>query len=152
MSLKAELDKRYMTAMRARDSHTAEIVRAVRAKVLEEKKKPDFKDGDEDELYLDVISRYVKQLEKALPDFDKAGDAGAEKAAAYREEIEYLKPFLPQKLDEAETRALVTKVIEELGASDPKQMGRVMGTCMKGHKDVLDAGLARRLIEELLGH
>lgn len=150
MGLKGELDKRFMAAMRERDARTAEIIRAVRAKVLDEQKKPGFQGSDEDALYLDVIGRYVKQLSKALPEFAKAGAAGAEKAAAYQAEIDYLSEFLPRKLDEAATRALVEKVITDLGVTDVKQMGRVMGACMKDHKDELDAALTRSIIEAVL--
>ena len=152
MGVKTDLDSRFMAAMRARDGRTADIIRAVRAKVLEEQKKPGFEGEADDALYLEIISRYVKSLAKALPEFEKGGEAGAAKAAAYREEIAYLEQFLPRKMDEAATKALVARVIAELGVSDVKQMGRVMGACMKDHKDELDACLTRRLIEEALGH
>ncbi len=152
MGVKAELDSRFMAAMRARDGRTADIIRAVRAKVLEEQKKPGFSGEVDDALYLEIISRCAKSLAKALPEFEKGGEAGAARIAAYREEIAYLEQFLPRKMGEKETRELVQRVIAELGVTDPKQMGRVMGACMKDHKDELDAALTRQLIEEVLGH
>lgn len=151
MGVREELDRRLVAAMRERDTETAEIVRAVRARVTEEKKKADFSGEDDDALWTGAIERYVKQLNKALPDFDRAGEAGAATAERYRREIQFLSEFLPKKLDEAATRELVGATIEGLGVGGPQAVGRVMGAVMKEHKDSVDPALVRRLVEEALG-
>lgn len=148
--IRAELDRRFVAALKARDARTTDTIRAVRARVLEEQKKEGGASAEGDSLYLAVIERYVKQLEKALPEFEKGGAAGADTIARYRFEIELLGEFLPKKLGEDATRALVRRTIEGLGTRDPRQLGRVMGALMKEHKDELDAQLVRRLVEEEL--
>jgi uncharacterized protein YqeY len=65
-------------------------------------------------------------------------------------EIEYLSQFLPKKLGEVETRAIVTASIAEAAVSSRKQIGKVMGLIMKNHKDQVDADLVRKIAEELL--
>lgn len=149
--IRAELDRRYLVAMKARDGRTADTIRAVRARATEEQKKEGGTTVEGDALYLQVIERYVKQLEKALPEFDNAGGSGAVTAAAYRVEIGFLRQFLPTKLGPDQTKELVTKAIAALGVTDKRQLGRVMGALMKDHKDELDAQLARELIEAALG-
>lgn len=153
-TIRAELDRRFVAAVKTRDTQTADTIRAVRARVLEEQKKEGGATSSGDALYLQVIDKYVKQLEKALPEFDRAGAAGAQTAARYRSEIALLRGFLPKKLGEEETRALVREAVASFvaggGTRDPRQLGRVMGALMKDHKDDLDAQLVRRLVEEEL--
>jgi hypothetical protein len=148
--IRAELERRLIAAMRARDTRTADTIRAVRAKVLEEQKKEGGAGASGDALFVQVIDRYVKQLEKALPEFERGGAAAAGTIDRYRFEIGFLREFLPTKRGEEETRALVRETIASLGLSDPRQLGRVMGAVMKDRKDELDAQLVRRLVEEEL--
>ncbi len=150
MGIKQELDGRYLQAMRSRDARTTEVIRAVRARVLEERKKASFKGEEDDTMYLSVVSAIVKQLTKAIPDFERAGESGRETVERYQFEIDYLSKLLPEKLGEDATRALVLETIEALGASGPKQFGRVMGAVMKDHRDDVDAALVRRMIEAAL--
>lgn len=66
-------------------------------------------------------------------------------------EVEYLSRWLPKKLDEASTAALVRSAIAELGvAGDSKASGRVIGQIMKDHKDEVDGALVNRLVAEAL--
>jgi uncharacterized protein YqeY len=65
-------------------------------------------------------------------------------------EIAFCDRFLPQKLGDAEVRALVKDAIARLGVTDARQAGRVVGEIMKAHKGVVDAGTAKRIAEELL--
>ena len=58
--------------------------------------------------------------------------------------------YLPSLADTATTRAWVEAAIAQSGATDPKQLGAVMGALMKQHKGEVDAGLARKLAEERL--
>jgi uncharacterized protein YqeY len=67
-------------------------------------------------------------------------------------EVDYLSRWLPKKLDEAATQALIDTTLARLGlAGDPKAAGRVVGELMKEHKDQLDGLLVNRLVRESLG-
>ena len=103
-----------------------------------------------DALYLKIIGSYVKSMKAAIDDFQKGGDRAAEMIEGLNFEINYLSEFLPQKLDEAATQTLVDTAIEKTNASSPKQLGQVMGFIMKSHRDEVDAGLVRKLIESAL--
>ncbi|HEX6147142.1 MAG TPA: GatB/YqeY domain-containing protein, partial [Acidimicrobiia bacterium] len=66
-------------------------------------------------------------------------------------EVEYLSRWLPQKLGEEETRALVMETIAELGvAGAEKAAGMVTGHLMKSHGKDLDGGLVNKLVREEL--
>lgn len=142
--------ERLKAAMRAKDAPALEVIRAIKAKILLAKTADGFKGEVDDALYLDVIASYVKAMSKAREEFQKVGERGAEKANQLTFEIDYLSEFLPKKLGEADTRALVEKLIAEGGIASKKQVGKLMGLLMKGHKDSVDADLARRIAESIL--
>jgi uncharacterized protein len=135
-------------AMRAQDKPRLSALRNIRAAFLNAMKE----DGSEslpDEACVGVLRRLAKQRAESIEAFESGGRP--EKAAAERAELALIESFLPQLADEATTRAWVREAIESAGAKSPKELGRVMGTLMKAHKDELDGALARRLAAELLG-
>jgi len=144
------LTQRLKDAMKARDTKTTDVIRLVRSRIQAKTKEPGFKGEINDDLCVAIITTYVKQMTKAIAEYKKAGERGAEEVDRLQFEVDFLQPFLPQKLDEAATRTLVEAKIAELGVTGSKNVGRVMGTIMKGHKDEVDAGLVRRIVGELL--
>ena len=81
----------------------------------------------EDEL-LAVVATQAKQRREAMAEFAKAGRP--ELAKKEEEELSILLSFLPRQLSSAECEAEVSGIIEELGASGPKDLGRVMKAAM----------------------
>jgi uncharacterized protein YqeY len=68
-------------------------------------------------------------------------------------EVDYLSRWLPTKLGESETRALIARAIDDLGvAGDDKAAGRVIGEVMRDYGKNVDGALVNRLVrEELAG-
>lgn len=81
----------------------------------------------EDEL-LAVVATQAKQRREAMAEFAKAGRP--ELAKKEEEELSILLSFLPRQLSSAECEAEVSGIIAELGASGPKDLGRVMKAAM----------------------
>ena len=111
----------------------------------------DFSGEVDDKLYLKVLGAYVKRMQKAIKEYQAAGERGAEMVQSLGFEVSYLSRWLPTMMDEQETRALVAQAIADLGLTDAGQAGRVVGHLMKDHKGKLDGGLANKLARELLG-
>ena len=150
MSLEQTLNETLTKAMRDKDQRTADIVRMVKSKIGERRTAKGFSGQVDDALVLDVISAYRKSLQKALPDYEKAGERGAAQATQLREEIEYLDRWLPKGLDDAALRALVRERMSALNITDARQVGRLVGDVMKTHKGQVEAGDVKRVAEELL--
>jgi uncharacterized protein YqeY len=150
MSLEQKLNETLTQAIRDKDQRTADIVRMIKSKIGERRTAKGFSGQVDDALVVDVIGAYRKSLQKALPDYEKAGDRGAVQAAQLRFEIEYLERWLPKGMDEAALRALVRERLGALGITDVKQVGRVVGDVMKTHKGQVEAGDVKRVAEELL--
>jgi uncharacterized protein YqeY len=150
MSLEQTLTETLTKAIRDKDSRVSDVVRMLKSRVTERRTAKGFTGQVDDALVLDVISAYRKSLQKALPDYEKAGERGQAQAAQLRFEIEFCERFLPRGLDEAALRTLVRERLGVLGITDAKQVGRLVGDVMKTHKGQVEAGDVKRIAEELL--
>ena len=150
MSLEQTLTDTLTRAIRDKDARVAGVVRMLKSRITERRTAKGFSGQVDDALVLDVIGAYRKSLQKALPDYEKAGERGQAQAAQLRFEIEFCERFLPRGLDETALRALVRERLGALGITDAKQVGRVVGDVMKTHKGQVEAGDVKRIAEELL--
>jgi uncharacterized protein YqeY len=150
MSVEQQLNDTLKQAMKDKDQPVADVVRMIKTKVMERRTAKGFSGVVDDALVLDVIGAYRKQLQKALEEFEKAGDKGAEQASQLKFEIKFCDRFLPQRLGEDELTALVKERIAALGVVDAKQVGRLTGDIMKTHKGLVEAGDIKRVAEKLL--
>jgi uncharacterized protein len=138
-------------AMRAKDERTINALRMLKTKLAEKKTSPGFSGELTDAVVQDVAAAYVKTLEKALVEYQAAGDRAAGMREELKFEIDYLQRFLPKRLDEAKTREIVAKAIAESGAKEPREAGKVVGVVMKTHKGQIEPAMAKKIAEELLG-
>jgi uncharacterized protein YqeY len=150
MGLEQTLTETLTQAIRDRDARTADVVRMLKTRIQERRTAKGFSGTVDDALVLDVIAAYRKQLQKALVEYEKAGDRGAAQAARLRDEIAFCERYLPRGMDEAALRDLVRARLGALGIADVKQVGRLVGDVMKTHKGQVEAGEVKRVAEELL--
>jgi uncharacterized protein YqeY len=151
MSIERQLNDTLTRAMRDRDSRVASVVRMIKTKITERRTSKGFAGDVDDAVVLDVIGAYRKQLQKALAEYEKAGERGAGAADQLRFEIAFCERYLPRGMDEAALRALVRERVAALGLADARQVGRLVGDIMRSHKGQVDAADVKRLAEELLG-
>ncbi len=150
MTIQEQLAADMKKAMKAGDKPTLNVIRQIQSEVAVAKAAPGFTGEVDDELYRSIIASYTKRMRKAKGEFEAAGDRGAEQAAKLAFEIDYLSRYLPQQLDEAQTRELVRETIGRLGATDPKESGKVIGAVMRSGAD-LDGALVAKIVREELG-
>ena len=150
MGIEQALNDTLRQAIKGRDMPTANVARMIKSKLTERTTAKGFASAVDDALLLDVIGAYRKQLQKALVEYDKAGDRGAQQAAELRFEIEFCGRYLPRTMDETALRALVQERIATLGINDAKQVGRLMGDVLKSHKGQVEAADVKRIAEALL--
>ena len=150
MTIEERLGVELIKAMKAHDVNVLDCVRMIKSKFSEKRTSPGFVGGITDVVAQEVIDAYSRSIKKALGEFATGGLTSGPMVDKYRFEIEYLAQYLPQKLDEAATLELVRKTIVEQGLSGLANVGRLMGAIMKGHKDVVDSAMVKRLAEEEL--
>ena len=123
MPLTEQLQQEIKAAMLAKDAPRLQALRMLKSAlgyVQIEKKVDALSDAD----VLAVVQREVKKRRDSAEQFTSAGRA--ELAATETAEIAVLEIFLPKQLPPEELEALVRATIQELGATDKKQMGAVM--------------------------
>ncbi len=152
MSIAEELRAELVDAMRGGDKARRDVIRQIETEVAVLKSSPGFEGGVGDDTYVGVITSYSKKMQKAIEEYRRLGERGVAMADKLTWEVGYLSRWLPGKLDEPATLALVTDTVAELGVGgDPKAAGRVVGHLMKTRGDELDGGLVNRLVRQVLG-
>ena len=134
------------TAMRNRDK---EIVTTLRMAISELKKEEiDNKATLDDTFVISILQRMIKQRKESMSQFNDAGrEELAEKEAL---EISILEEFMPQQMEEDEIRKIVSKAIETSGATNPQDMGKVMGMLKSEFQGNADMGLVSKIVKEFL--
>ncbi|MEM6532218.1 MAG: GatB/YqeY domain-containing protein [Myxococcota bacterium] len=150
MTIESDLNDQLKTAMKAKEMDKVKAIRQLKSKVQEASNQPNFTGDVDDALYVRVIKSYVGSLKKGIAELAQGGERTVALREQYQWEIDLFGQWLPTLLDEAATRELVKKALEETGVNDVKMSGKVMGHLMKSHKDQLDPGLAKTLIAEAL--
>jgi hypothetical protein len=140
MSLREQLEADMKVAMKSRDTLRLETIRGVRGAMRN--KEIELGESLTDEAILRVIRTLVKQRSDSVEQYQAAGRADlAEKEAAERSLLE---AYLPAAPDAGAIDQVVAGVIAELGASSPKDMGRVM----KAALEKLGAGADGKLVSQ----
>lgn len=150
MSIEEQLGEALKQAMRDKDQRTLDVVRMLKARVAERRTAKGFSGVVDDAVLREVIAAYRKQMQKAVEEYARLGERGAEQVERLRFEIDFCSRFLPATMDEAALRALVAERIGQLGISDAKQVGRLVGDVMRSHKGQVEAGDVKRVAEEIL--
>ena len=101
-----------------------------------------------DEDALRILQRMIKQRKESISQFADAGRT--ELAEKEEKEISILQDFLPEQLGEEEIRKLVTEAISATEASEPADIGKVMGALKSKIKGNADMGLVSRIVKENL--
>ena len=150
MGIEQQLTDALKQSMRDKDTRTSNVVRMIKTKVTERTTSKGFAGQVDDALLVDVIGAYRKQLQKALAEYEKVGDRGAQQAEELKFEIAFCERYLPKGMEEGALRDLVRERIGALAIADAKQIGRLVGDVMKTHKGQVEAGDVKRVAEELL--
>lgn len=148
MTLKGRLDEDMKAAMKAREEgkERLSVIRMTKAAIknVEIDKRHELSDEE----VVEVISREVKQRRDALAEF--GAKAGPEYTRKMESEIAILMDYLPQQMSEEEVRRVCTETIAEVGAQDPKEMGKVMAKLMPKVKGRADGKLVNQIVKDLL--
>jgi len=148
MYLKDRLAEDMKQAMKDREAGKMRlsVIRMVRANIknVEIDQKKELSESE----VLDVLSKEVKMRRDAIEEFQKGNRQDL--VDNLEQEVAVLMQYLPQQLNEAEVRAVVTETIAETNAASPKDMGKVMSALMPKIKGRADGKLVNSIVRELL--
>lgn len=151
MALKDKLTEDLKTAMKARDQVRLDTLRALitEMKNLSIAQKGEGGSGELTEAdEIAVLSRARKQREESIVAF-KNGNR-LDLAANEEAQLAVILDYLPKQLTADEVKAIVEKVIAEVGATSKKDMGKVMGKLMPQVKGRFPGDQVKPIVEGLL--
>jgi len=146
LALKDQLQADLKTAMKEKDKVRKSTVTLIRAAILQVEK--DQKVQLTDEQILEIIAKQLKQRRDGLAEFEKAKRDDLIQQA--HEEIEIITSYLPTQLTIDEIKVIVNETIQETGAVDAKDMGKIMSALMPKTKGRADGKLVNQVVRELL--
>lgn len=120
--LKEKLLEDLKSAMKEKNTNKKNAVQMVRTAILQIEKDKGIEVADEQ--IIDIIAKEVKKRKDSLADFEKANRQDL--IDQINEEIEVLEGYLPKQLTDEELEEIVSKIVTEVGATNIKDMGKVM--------------------------
>ena len=151
MSLREKINDQFNTALKSKNRTLISTLRLVLAAIKERdianrtsEKKEEIKDVE----IIKVLRKMKKQRQESA-DLYKKG-ARQELFEAEQSEIKIIDAFLPKQLNEEETRKICKEVIESLGASSIKDMGKIMGSLKQKYSDTIDFSKVNIIVKGLL--
>lgn len=146
MSLKDQLRKDMFSASKAGKDLESEILKMAiatikNAEIAEQK---ELEEAD----IIKILRKESKKIEDSINEFSKMGRNDLiEKETA---QLEVINRYLPDLMSLDKVEEVVKSVIEKSGASDMRDMGKVMGMTMKELDGQADGNQVKEIVQRLL--
>lgn len=146
MSLQQQISTDMVTALKAGESDKVGVLRML----ITAMKNEQIKTGGEltDEQAMKVLATQAKQRKDSITAFEAAGrqDLVDNEAA----ELPFIEVYLPEQMGDDELEKLVQEAIDQVGATSPADMGKVMGVAMGKVQGKADGGRVSAAVKKLL--
>ena len=129
MDLFEKVSKDIMSAMKARDKVCTEALRGVKKEFIEAKTAKGANGELSDDAAIKILMKMVKQRKESAAIYTE--NNRPELAEGELAEAAVIEEYLPKQLSEDELKAELQTIIAEVGATGPKDMGKVMGLASK---------------------
>ena len=135
-------------AMKSKDEASLRGLRAIKAEIIKAKTEPGANGELSEDTENKMLQKMMKQRKDSLEIYrtQKRDDL----AKKEEEEIAIIEKFLPKQMNEAELKEALKKIIDEVGASSPADMGKVMGIATKQLAGKADGKAISATVKELL--
>lgn len=148
MSLKSQIDSDIKEAMKSKDKDALRALRAIKSLIMLEETKGgdsgDLSEADE----IQILSKAAKQRRESARIYHEQGRA--ELAKNEEDEIKVIEKYLPKQLSEDELKEKLSEIINQVGATGPKDMGKVMGSASKALAGKADGKAIANMVKTLL--
>tara|TARA_B100000949_G_C13903196_1_gene293670 strand:- start:42 stop:500 length:459 start_codon:yes stop_codon:yes gene_type:complete len=151
MSLREKISEQFNTALKNKDKTLVSTLRLIMSAIKERdianrssEKKENIKDSE----ILKVLRKMRKQRQDSADFYKKGGRP--ELLEAEVAEIKIIDSYLPKQLSEEETKKICKEIIEALGASSIKDMGKIMGALKKKYAESIDFSKVNLIIKDFL--
>ena len=149
MSFQDELNTKLKGAMREKNTVALESLRAIKSAILLLQTQSGAKETLDESEIIKLLQKLVKQRKESASIFrDQGRDDLAELEEA---QMEVISQFLPEQLSSLAVEKIIDMVIEKIGATNMKDMGKVMGIANKQLAGQADGKLIAEIVKKRLG-
>ncbi len=148
MSLKDQINSDIKAAMLAKEKDKLTALRAIKSMILLAETEKGAEGGVSEDAEMKLLMKAAKQRKDSLDLYRKEGrDDLADKEQG---ELDIINSYLPKQLSEDDLKAELEKVIAQVGASGPQDMGKVMGAATKSLAGKADGKTISSMVKTLL--
>lgn len=148
MSLKSRIESDIKEAMLKKDKDRLRALRSIKSLILLAETEKGSSHELDDQAEMKLLMKAAKQRKDSLEIYEKQGRVDL--AEVEKAELDVINSYLPAQMSEEEIEAEVKKVIEEIGASGPQDMGKVMGLSTKKLSGKADGKTISSIAKKLL--
>ena len=148
MDLFETINAAIKSAMLARETLRLQALRGIKKEFLEAKTAPGSDGNLSDETATKILVKMAKQRRESARIYQEQNRP--ELAETELAEVAVIEEYLPKALTEEELTAELEKIIAQVGAAGPQDMGRVMGTATKALAGRADGRAISAKVKELL--
>ena len=151
MSLKDTIETEYKNALKAKDKSKISTYRLILSSIkdldISNRSGPNKKETDDIDIKK-LLKKMVKQRTESIEVYKKGNRKDL--LEIEENEVAILSDYLPKQLDDQETKKICEDVIQKLGATSIKDMGKIMGELKKNYDDTLDFSKTGAILKEIL--
>ena len=149
MALKEQINNDLKTAMLGGDRFCAEVLRGLKATILNEEVASGKRDsGLDDSIIEQLVAREIKKRNESAEIYVNANRV--ELADNEKQEAVIISRYLPQQLPESEIKLVIERKVAELGISSPSGFGQVIGAVKNELGNSADGALIAKLVKIVL--
>jgi uncharacterized protein YqeY len=148
MNLEEKVMAEMKDAMKSKNEAALRGLRAIKAEIIKAKTEPGANGAISPGAENKLLQKMMKQRKDSL-DIYRAQNR-EDLAKKEEEEIAVIERFLPRQMSEAELTEALKKIIEEVGAASPADMGKVMGAATKQLAGKADGKAISIAVKDLL--
>lgn len=146
-SLTERLDQAFREALKTKQQTVLSTLRILKTAIRH--KEVEVRHPLDDAEVLQVIRSQAKQRRDAMAEYQKAGRQDL--AQKEEEELNVLLSFLPAQLTPEELEHELARIMAQVGAQGPKDLGRVMKAAMAELAGRADGKVVQEIVRRLLG-
>lgn len=148
MSLKQQIDADIKSAMLEKRKDDLKALRAVKSMILLAETEKGNTEGVSEDAEMKLLIKAVKQRRDSAQIYKEQNREDL--YAIEMAEVEVIEKYLPKQLTEEEVKTELQKIIAQVGATGPQDMGKVMGAATKALAGKADGKTISTLVKQLL--
>jgi uncharacterized protein YqeY len=144
--LKKRIDQDLKDALKNKDSVKLNVLRMLKSEIRY--KEIDLGSELSDDEVILVLSSSIKKRKDSIQQFEKGGRDDL--VSKERAELDIIQKYMPEQLSKEDLFQIITQAIEEVNATGPSDLGKVMKQIMPNIRGKADGKIVNQLVSSRL--